>query len=382
MNCTNFLGYTPNDSDGRCVRILYENGAKTDISDIMGHLALDYAASSGKPGILECILQCMETSFIKSWVFSKLEVLHEGGIFSSLPCWTIRSGNVECLEIIISSNKLSPSILQAPNIEREEDNCIIYSPLAYLFRSMRYKDEKFNSYLQLLLKHKIVMLDEFFKVYEVKWPECEIQFHSPFTYILNEGWPFSKIQHYFHLLNANDITIDYSLQCYHDNTESFATFTNYACYYEPVMDVMFRNDFHLLKLIVPNSAILEPDEMILQYHKLFDVRYDKYGVIISNENAELLQFKEKYCIIYEYLMSLKPTYYKQPETYDRLRLLLYPYNTIGEEFSKSTLKQLCRTVIRQHLRESTLEGNLRHFHRKILELPLPTLLKDYLLFKY
>ncbi|KAK7573943.1 hypothetical protein V9T40_011134 [Parthenolecanium corni] len=395
INCMNLEYITPLmlaakcSSDGRSVRILYENGAQTGPYNCRenGGMALHFAVDGGKVEVLEYMLQFTETSCIEAWVSSAQNVLHMGfseyiGVFSSLLCRTIDKGNVECLEMLLSSNKLSPSILQAPNIERYDDNCEIYSPLAYLFKNKcRIEDEKFNSYLKLLLKNKIVMLDEFFKVYEVEWPECEIQFHSPFTYILNEGWPFSKIQHYFHLLHANDITIDYSLQCYHDNTQSFATFTNYEWYYQPVIRVMLANNIEVLNLIVPNSAILEPDVMILQYHKLVDVLWNRNGVVI-NEDAGFLQFKEKYHSLFEYLMSLKPTYYKQPETYDRLRLLLYPYNTIGEEFSKSTLKQLCRTVIRQHLRESTLEGNLRHFHRKILELPLPTLLKDYLLFKY
>ncbi|KAK7573949.1 hypothetical protein V9T40_011140 [Parthenolecanium corni] len=392
INCKNFYNMTPlmlaakNSSDARSVRILYENGAQTDIRTFeFGDMALHFAVDGGKVEVFEYMLQCTETCCIEAWVSSTLNALNnvsnERGAFNSLLCRTIEKGNVECLEMLLSSNKLSPSILQAPNIERYHNDCEIYSPLAYLFRNEDYiEDEKFNSLLQLLLTYNIVMLDEFFKVYKLeRWPNCEILFHSPFTFILDKRWPFSKIQQYFHLLNANDITIDYSLQCYHDNTESFATFTNYECYYKPVMHLMWDNDIEVLNLIMPNSAILEPDVMILQYHKsVYYFLYSQNGVFMSEDTG----FLQKCRSLFEYLVSLKPTYYRQLESYDQLRHQLYPSNTICEEFSKSTLQQLCRTVIRQHLREPTLEGNLRHFHRKILELPLPPLLKDYLLFKY
>ncbi|KAK7573951.1 hypothetical protein V9T40_011142 [Parthenolecanium corni] len=396
INCTNNEGCTPlmlaakSGADVCGLHILCENGAKIDICDESGWTALHYAAANGKVEVLECILQYTEASCFEAWFSNKLNnVLNAGGKFVSLTCacikWEYRR-NEKCLEMLLSSNKLSQSILQAPNIDIDFRNnaCKISSPLAYLF-ALCYntqKEESFYSHLQLLLKYEIIMLDEFFKVYKVKWPECHfrIEFVSPFDGILRDSrLPSSKKHHYFHLLNANGITIDYSLQCYHDiNTQSFATFTNYASYYMSVIDEMRLQVVHgskLLKLILPNSVILEPDNLILLYHKF--VNY-----YVSSDDAEELYAKRKYRKMHAYLTSLKPVYYKQPRKYHRYSFLSYPYNTIGEEFSKSTLKQLCRTVIRQHLREPTLEGNLRNFQRKILQLPLSTFLKDYLLFKY
>ncbi|KAK7573954.1 hypothetical protein V9T40_011145 [Parthenolecanium corni] len=391
INCTNNKGCTPLmlaaaswGSDVRVVHILCENGAKIDICDESGWTALHYAASNGKVEVLECILQYTEASCFEAWFSNKLNnVLNVGGKFASLTCacikWEYRQ-NEKCLEMLLSSKKLSKSILQAPNIDIDfrNNDCKISSPLAYLF-AFHY-DTSFYSHLKLLFKYKIIMLDEFFKVYKVKWPECDrIEFASPFDGILQDRLPLSKIHSYFHLLNANGITIDYSLQCYHDiNTQSFATFTNYESYYKSVIDEMMLEGVHgteILKLILPNSVILEPDKLIILYHKF--VNYDVYS-----DDAEELHAKESYPYIHAYLTSLKPVYYKQPKKYQRYSFLSYPYNTIGEEFSNSTLKQLCRTVIRQHLREPTLEGNLRNFQRKILQLPLSTFLKDYLLFKY
>ncbi|KAK7573948.1 hypothetical protein V9T40_011139 [Parthenolecanium corni] len=173
--------------------------------------------------------------------------------------------------------------------------------------------------------------------------ECILQYTETSYF---EAWFSNKLNN---VLNAGD----YSLQCYHDiNTQSFATFTNYESYYKSVIDEMMFQREHgtkLLKLILPNSVILEPDNLILLYHKF--VNY-----YVSSDDAEELHAKRKYRNMHAYLTSLKPVYYKQPRKYDRYSFLSYPYNTIGEEFSNSTLKQLCRTVIRQHLREPTLEG--------------------------
>ncbi|KAK7573946.1 hypothetical protein V9T40_011137 [Parthenolecanium corni] len=390
INCTNFKGCTPlmlaakRGADVCGVRILCENGAKIDIFDECGWTTLHYAAKSGKFEVLEYILQYIETSCFEACFSNKLNnVLNaKSGRFVSLTCASIDLiRNEKCLEVLLSSNKLSQSILQAPNIVFKDDFSYICSPLAYLFRNYQWaRKELVNSHLQLLIKYNIIMLDEFSKVYEVEWPKCDnLGLECPFGNILRDrDVPLSKIQCYFHLLNANDITIDYCLQCYHDNNQSFATFTNYERYYEPVMYAVWLYGTEILKLILPNSAILEPDELIPFYHKIVN------RMAFDDGEAGDFEFevKEKYHRICEYLTSLKPIYYKQPKEYDRNSFLLYPFNTIGEEFSKSTLQQLCRTVIRQHLREPTLEGNLRNFQRKILQLPLPTFLKDYLFFKH
>ena len=82
--------------------------------------------------------------------------------------------------------------------------------------------------------------------------------------------------------------------------------------------------------------------------------------------------------MYQYLTQLKPIRC----ICELMRSNGQRLSDIGSEaFSKVTLQQLCRPVIRQQLREPSLGGNLRNFRRKISELPLPNLLKDFLLFK-
>ncbi|KAK7573947.1 hypothetical protein V9T40_011138 [Parthenolecanium corni] len=375
-------------ADPRATIFLLENGAKTDICDKQGRMALHFAVNSGNTELLQYVLQYTDASCIQQWFLDIPNVFRAECTLHSLTCCAIHGGNVECLKILLSSDKFSRSILQAPFVRENRGPwdyfCNVYSPLAYVFSNLvDFEDEKLNSYLELLLKHKIAMPDEFFKALEIEWPHGYVKFQNPFSKIFNKNWPFSKQRHYFHWLKTNDITIDYCLQCYHDNTQPFATFIDYESYYDPVIAVLSNNNLQGLKLIMSNSAILEPDEVLVELHSVDSSGLDESMSVLETINTPAVnEFRTSFHSINQYLISLKPIYHKQTELCERINgRSWYPYSTVGEEFSQSTLQQLCRTTIRQSLREHTLGDNLRNFRRNILELPLPTKLKDYLLFE-
>lgn len=381
INYPNDAGITPlmfavENCDMKVVRFLLENGAKTDTCDKKGRMALHFAAYRGNAELLQFVLQSTDASSIEQCVSNIPNVLKAEQTLFSLTCCAIYSENVECLEILISS-KLSKNILKTPHVERDGCFCVIYSPLAYLFKTISEpNDELLNAYLQLLLKHKITMLDEFFKTFQIKWPQRELRFIHPFFYIIDFKRPIFKQHLYLNLLIANGVNIDYCLQCYHDNSQPFPTFTDYKHYYEPLDSAIFFKEVEILKLLISTSVILEPNIVSVQFNPIPN--------IFTYSRCMMFEKLEEYREIFQYLISLKPVYFTQFQLRgrdDQTDLPRYPYSTIQEEFSKSTLQQLCRTVIRQHLREYTLEDNLRNFKRKIMELPLPTSLKDYLLFK-
>ncbi|KAK7573953.1 hypothetical protein V9T40_011144 [Parthenolecanium corni] len=379
-------------ADPRATIFLHENGAKTDICDKQGRMALHFAVNSGNTELLQYVLQHTDASCIQQWFLDIPEILRTECILHSFTGCAIHGGNVECLKILLSSDKFSRSILQAPFVKRGPNNYFfnVYSPLAYVFSKLvNFEDEKLNSYLELLLKYKITVSDEFFEALEIVWPQGHIYFHNPFSKIFNKNWPISKQLHYFYWLKTNDVTLDYCLQCYyHDNTEPFATFIDYKAYYEPVIAVAIDNNLQGLKLIMSNSAILEPDEVLVELN-FSEMNFvdssdsdESMNVLETIDTPDVNEFRTRFHSINQYLISLKPIYHKQTELCERINgRSWYPYSTVGEEFSQSTLQQLCRTTIRQSLREHTLGDNLRNFRRNILELPLPTKLKDYLLFE-
>lgn len=374
INFQNCDGITPfmlsvRSFDAPEVRHFLENEAKTNICDWKGRTALHFAAIGGKAEVLKLVLLSTDVELIEGCLFDFLEIGRTRRTIYSLMCCAIHSASVDCLTVLITS-ELPKSILQAPYVENHDTSIRVYSPLAYVFSWLAgSRDDELNSCLLLLLKHKITMLDEFHKVVPVKWPHPGVKFVNPISEVFCDSWSFIQQRHYFNLLIANDITTDYCLQCYYDNAEPFATFTAYDLYYEAVIDAVRKSNTEIMKLLLSNSVIIEPDELLIRY---FIVRPTSITMELQDTRN-----------MYQYLTSLKPIYYSKKLVQQcKLHIFrLYINYTPNEEFTKATLQQLCRTVIRQQLRERTLEDNIRNFKSKISELPLPDSLKDYLLFK-
>ncbi|KAK7574303.1 hypothetical protein V9T40_011494 [Parthenolecanium corni] len=359
INVVNFEGITPlmmasKNHDVEDVRFLLENGAKMEICDKYGRMALHFAADQGNAPLLQFLLDSTDESCIEKYLLEIRLAFEDCRDFISLVGCTICSGSVECLEVLVSS-KLPKNFLQIP---LREHGAISF-PLTLLFdMSHTLGTEKLNSYLHLLLKHKITMVE----IPRLFWGEIR----CPFSRIVANFPSFSEQQHYFNLLNANDITIDYNLKYYHDNSLPFSDFSDYLSYYTPILDAIFEGKMEIVKLLVSDSVILEPDKLIC-------------NVTSCKPRCMSLMSRspEKYREMYRYLISLKPIYYMASRA--RAGILRFP--SPGEEFSTSKLKQLCRSTIRDLLRDHTIEDNLSNFKKKIMELPLPPSLKDYLLFK-
>jgi len=208
------------------------------------------------------------------------------------------------------------------------------------------------------------MIDEFLSEFQVKWP-VDVEFYHPFERLIEHADTDLQKQ-YFDLLIANGVTTDYCLRCYHDNTRPFDTFTDYDTYYRPVIRLIrsYLTDFEMFEQLIYNSVILEPDKLLA-----YIIRYDRQ-VWFSMDH------------IYKYLTRLKPInciweLIRSSDSEDNR----YMRGMASKEFSRCTLQQLCRTAIRQQLREPSLGDNLRNFRGRIFELPLPNSMKDYLLFK-
>lgn len=375
-------------SDAQGVRLLHESGARTCICDNEGRMALHFAAESGNVELLQYILEHTETNCIDQWFRNVPNVLQKKGVLYSLLCCAINSKNKTCFEILLFSPKLSKSILHAPYIRKDYSarHLQVYSPMAYLFCSLvNFTNEKLNSYVQLLLNHEVKLLDEFFRIVKLKWSRGQVRFFNPFSKILSHFYLSRQCQRfYFKWLNENNLTIDYCLQCNPDNSQPFITFSDYKLYYEPALDALTCNHAEALKLIMSSSAILEPDELIIQFNKKSDEPNFINHCVITNKLLRDPKLGDVRKNIYKYLISLKPIYYKIAQMCNKTSqsgLSWYPYATAGEEFSNSTLQQLCRTTIRHHTREYTVEGNLRNFRKNISELPLPPKMTRFLLFE-
>lgn len=346
------------DLAGICM--LLENGAKLNICDMRGQIPLNFAARSGNVESLEFMLQVADASSVEKWISDSSFWLKRPESLSSLTCCAIDSGNIECLKVLVSS-KLPKRLLQMSFGENLRNSRKVHSPLTYLLLTCKFGDEKLDAFLQVLLNHKLTMVCNWMNT-----THKELQ--HPFSFIIVDDLPPSQKQHYFNLFSANDITIDYCLQGYNDNSKAFSSFTNYVKFYHPLWEALNKGDMAFIKLMISDSAILEPDQLFAQLIKP-----------LCNAHANLPMLRLVLPDLYSYLISLKPIYYLKRKRSPNLRLYL-PFSP-QEEFSKSTLKQLCRTCIRHQLRDYTLDDNLRNFKRKIMELPLPSLLKNYLLFK-
>lgn len=375
INYQNFQGVTPffcalNDTmDLSGINYLLEKGARTDIVTPRGMTAFEYGVSAERYDCLPLLLKSLHVSRIEKFcvyqISDRIDSLNTETNYpediKSLTCSAIDIGT-DCLTVLMNRN-LPKAISQAPSLIFYSGSFRIYSPLAFLCGIVFFEDGKFDQCLDLLLKHKITMLDEFQRKSQLQWPRSRIIFAHPFSNTIDYTVPLPKKLHYFNLLNANGVTTDYCLQCYHDNSMPFATFTNYYPYYDPVMNAVDDCDIETVKMLISTSAILEPDILNKCFVTNLPDTLDR-----ASENFQEIRR------MHEYLINLKPVYYEYDQHVD-------PYFTATKRFSRATLQQLCRTAIRQQLREPTLQDNLLNFRRKISELPLPNLLKDYLLFK-
>lgn len=103
-----------NDSEG--VRMLLENGAKVEICDIHGQMALHFVALIGNAELLALMLQLSDTSSVEKETLNVQSSLKWYHNLISLTCCAIRSGNIKCLEVLVTS-KFSKGFLQTPHIE-------------------------------------------------------------------------------------------------------------------------------------------------------------------------------------------------------------------------------------------------------------------------
>ncbi|KAK7574225.1 hypothetical protein V9T40_011416 [Parthenolecanium corni] len=315
-----------------------------------------------------------------------------GSHFGSLLHYALRTLDVKTVSTLLTS-ELPKCILQSPIFRKQ----YIYSPLAFLLDNFDgAKEEEFNACLNLLLKHKITTLDDFNRVVPIKWPVYDYysDFPDPFSIIIKNSYLRSKQRYYVNLLIENDVTADYNLQCFYDNKRPFVFSSrgnDYYSMYKTVTDTIGSSNLEMLKLMISNSVILESD-ILLKYFFSRDGRMHITGATykIDIDDPKPIKGCDKTYEVYLYLISLKPLKYKKrPKCYKNYERDLWSAMRheqpsafkLREEFSNVTLKQLCRTFIRQHLRGPTLEDNLRNFKKNILELPLPKCLNDYLLFK-
>lgn len=386
INYQNCHGITPpmlavQNHNVQCVRYLLDNGAKTEVCNKDKVIALQFAAAGGNKDVLELVLQSTDMTSIEQYcLYNFRNILDSKGMFYSLICCAVNSGSVECLSILLKS-ELPKSILEAPYAENSGYCLDVFSPLAYLFSTYSESvDETFDSFLNLLLEHEIIYMTEFLNVLEIKWPESRVKFINPFSVIFSAEWSRVKRLHYFNLLNSRGVTPDYCLQCYNNNRENFSSFTvlfGYLAYYKPVLEAVCRGDIETVQLFLANSSILEPDQLC----------YYLVEMKSSETLTEFLKCLKEIRLIYNFLVKLKPTYFNYKRySAEKKSLMRYVCRhtklfSRSEEFDKSNLQQLCRTKIREQLREQTLEDNLKHFRKKIEELPLPSSLKNYLLFK-
>lgn len=378
VNYQNSHGITPlmlavQNSNVQCVQYLLDNGTKTELRNKQDVIALQFAAAGGNKDILELILKNTDMKFVKHYcLYNFVNILDNKGTFYSLICCAINSGSVECLTVLLES-ELAKSILEAPYAENSGYCLDVFSPLAYLF-SVRVDsvDETFDSFLRLLLKYDIVYMNDFVKILNIKWPESRVKFINPFSVIFNSEWPRVQKLKYFSLLNEHHITPDYCLFCYNDNTENFKDFNvllGYLTFYKPALEAVCNGDIETVKLFLSNSLILEPDQLC-------------YYLVVMKSSESSKEFNRNLKQIrsmYHFLIRLKPSYYN----YKRFPRAAHFFNTFSrdEEFSRSNLQQLCRSVIRDQLRAKSLIDNLQHFKEKVEQLPLPKCLKSYLLFK-
>ncbi|KAK7574224.1 hypothetical protein V9T40_011415 [Parthenolecanium corni] len=400
------------------IKYLLERGAKTEFRNKQGQTTLHLAIENHiDTETVALVLKKTDTKWIEQCLLNSPITIEKPteNTFHPLLDKVIYYSVTEVLSVLLSST-LPKSVLQIPILVEDDGKTVIYSPLTYLFYvfKMKKETEKFETGLHLLLKHKITTLDEFNRAIRVDW--SHFWYSHPFSFIFSDSYFSSKRDYFLSLLNDNNVTADYCLQCYHDNTEPFYSFHAYENYYEPLMDVLRNNNLEKLKFMLSNSAIVEPDKLLFNYFHLTSVTY-------CSDDRKCFRYKDynKAYGIYQYLISLKPMYYRQigchkfnlptsfsndtksyrnivrnlktkskehppsfivsKEFWNAISKEHSSFFSISEEFSKVTLQQLCRTVIRQHLRGPTLEDNLCNFKKNISELPLPNVLKDYLSFK-
>lgn len=424
INEKNSDGITPfmfaiSNFDTHGLRFLLENGARTDIRDEFGRMAFHFATSSIHIDVFSFLIQSMNINYIEQYYLSnafnkKGDFAFESDFtFESLTCVTIQMGP-DYLNVLLNSD-LPQNILQMPSFQVGIfDSIIVLSPLAYLFfQFVEKKIMHFDRCLDLLLKYNMTIMDEFKRISlpQKRRAYSFFQLFDPLSIILDTTkWPDNR-EHYLKLLIANGVTTDYNLQCYHNNNVLFSTFNEYKYYYDPVMCAIKKSDIETVEFLVSNSVILEPDKLCNYLIKEF---LETFRSMIGDQYKA--QSRASAHAIYKYLINLKPVYYKWSQRQILNRRLMFvpaaehlhidylplqidpiypsfsspgryncdrpfPYVTAAEEFCNVKLIQLCRTTIRQQLREPTLEGNLLNFRKKIFKLPLPNKLKDYLLFK-
>lgn len=356
-----------------CVCYLLDHGARTEMYNKDKIIPLQFAAVGGNKDILELILAKTKRDFIEEFCLHNFtSVLDNKGMFYSLICCALNSSSVECLSLILES-KLPRKILEAPYAENCGYCLVVFSPLAYLFSGRSESvDETFDCFLRLLLKHNIVYMKEFISELRIEWPESRVKFINPYGVIFSSEWPKDKKLPYFNLLNEHNITPDYCLICYNDNTDKFENFTvllGYLTFYKPVLDAVCNGDIDTVQLFLSHSSVLEPDQLC-------------YYLVVMKSSESSKEFNnnlKKVRSMYHYLIRLKPSYYNY-ERYPRAARFFDSFSK-DEEFSRSNLQQLCRSVIREQLRGITLLDNLMNFRNRVHKLPLPSSLKNYLLFK-
>lgn len=366
-----------NSQNEHCVNYLLRRGANTNTQNKDGFVALQYAAVGGNENVLRTLLNCTEFTDLRENCFRQIErIFKKSGLFYPVICCALNSGSVDCLTVLVKST-LDRMILEAPYVENDGHCLDVFSPLAYLFSvGCDLADQTFNALLNLLLAHNIVYANALTQELKLEWPLARVNYANPCAIIFNNSqWPDGKKFAYLNALNEHGVTFDYCLKCYNHTATKFEDFDillGYTTFYKPLLDAVCDARVDIVDLFLSHSCIIEPDRLC-HYLIANKIQSSEFGKKLDGENLEKIRS------MYYHLVELKPSLYNSNRYGDAARF--FEYFSKNEEFNRCNLQQLCRNVIRQQLRGDTLLDNLRNFHSNILALPLPTYLKDYLLFR-
>lgn len=358
-------------SDGNidCVRYLCDKGAKMTCQEFE-HIAREWTDSK-KIEMMKVLLAHLENE-------AKLPDFRDDTIWiHSITCDIIDLHSVECLSLLLQSD-LPKYLVQAPRYSPDDSGCfdaVYNAPLAYLLnldRSQSLTDEIIEAMLYLLMDHNIIFADEFFKISPLE----------SYEYSIFMNIRVDRLRFFRQILSDRGVTADYAVQCSCNNEDLTVEHVNrhLSYYYLSQFSLSFDYadiELESLKFLIRNSCIVEPSLLSLWIiEDLVDSVYVDPAVKPEWDSSSYS--------VYNYLIALEPTYYlrgKEAQEDQGYLDLWEELSPVAGEFAKSSLKQLCRTVMRKLLRGKLANDDLMNFRRKIEELCLPTTLKNYLLYR-
>lgn len=356
-----------------CIRCLLNRGAQTSSREF--ECIPTDADNAVKVEIVKLLLD-----YFKGDKMLKLCNAYINTQEKSITCDIIDLHSVECLSLLLKSD-LPRFFLKAPYASHG----IHYRPpLVHLINRSDMCDSVTRPMIRLLLDHDIIFSDDYFRVLKSKGPEFSPDF-------LFESFCTDRLRLYYEILSEKDVTVDYALQCYCNNADEILTvddvneFTFMHMYYLPHMSDEFDIDTQTLKFLISNSSVLEPGLLAVNLFKL------QFSLWFGTA-------KMRSHFIYSFLTDMVPMYHLRSRCIGEVQEYLdeefeltvdaeevvsvwEEFSPVAVEFAKSTLKQLCRTVIRKSFRGENIRDDFLNFRRKINELSLPTVMKNYLMYR-